>query len=405
VAPAPYRWTILAVGVGAQGALAGMQQGLPVLGPELREAYGLSLGEVGAVLASVSWGVMFTLLMWGWLADRIGERTVIAVGLGGAALALVGATAAPSLGWLVAGLLAAGAMGGSASAASGRAVMGWFGRSERGFALGIRQMSVPMGGALSAVLLPLFAGVDGALIALAVACAAGSLAAVAWIREPPPAPAGRPVAGAPAPLRDPRVWRLSVGSGLFVCAQVAVLSFTVLFLHDHREVSVGTAAAMLAAMQVAGGLARIVVGRRSDRLGRRVLPLRRHALACAMALLATAALADAPLAILFPLLLFTGVLTMSWNSLSFTAAAEMAGRERAGTALGLQGTVMRFVSSGAGFGFGALVAATSWQAGFALLALMPLAGWWLFRPLVGEEVERLLARERRLQAAAAAEVV
>ncbi len=74
----------------------------------------------------------------------------------------------------------------------------------------------------------------------------------------------------------------------------------------------------------------------------------------------------------------------------------MAGRERAGTALGLQGTIMRVISAGAGVGFGAVVAATSWPAAFALLALLPLAGWVLLRPLVHEEELRTRAREQRL---------
>jgi hypothetical protein len=62
---------------------------------------------------------------------------------------------------------------------------------------------------------------------------------------------------------------------------------------------------------------------------------------------------------------------------------------------------MRVLSSGAAIGFGALVSATSWSTGFAILAAMPLAGWWLMRPLVDEEEGRIRARERRLQAAAA----
>lgn len=396
-----YRWTILAVGVGAQGALSAVQQGLPVLGPELRDTYDLTLGEVGAVFAAVSWGVMATLLAWGLLADRIGERIVISLGLVGAAGALIGATSATGKDAFIAWLLLAGASGGSASAASGRAVMGWFGRSERGFALGIRQMAIPMGGAVAAIALPLFAGLDSALLALAAACLAASLASWLWMREPPPPPPNRPVIDAPPPLRDMRVWRLSAGAGLLVCAQVAVVSFVVLFLHDHRGVAVGTAAAALAAIQVGGGVARIVAGRRSDREGRRIVPLRRYALATTVGLLLTAVVVDAPLALLLPVLLVTGVLTMSWNGLSFTATAEMSGRAQAGTALGLQGTVMRALSAGAGIGFGAVVAETSWAAAFAILALYPLAGWWLMRPLVEEEEGRIAAREQRLAAAAA----
>jgi sugar phosphate permease len=389
-----YRWTILAVGVGAQTSLAALQQGMPALGPALRETYALSLSQVGAVLAAASWGILATLLLWGWLADKTSERVVISGGLSIAGVVLAFTSAATSLGWLIAGLVVAGAFGASSAAASGRAVMGWFPRSERGFALGIRQMAVPVGGALTAFILPALGGVKPALLTLAAGCFAGALAAAIWLREPPPTDY-TPVQ-APAPFRDPRAWRLATGSGLLVCAQVAIVAFVVLFLHDHRSLSAGQAAAGLGVIQIGGAIARVWAGHHSDRMGRRIIPLRRHALAMGGLLVATALLADAPLAVLAPVLLAAGILTMSWNGLSFTAAAEMAGRERAGTALGLQGTIMRVISAGAGVGFGAVVAATSWPAAFALLALLPLTGWALLRPLVGEEERRVHARELRL---------
>jgi sugar phosphate permease len=394
----PYRWTILATGVGAQAALSAVQQGMPALGPALRERYGLSLSEVGVVLAAAAWGILLTLLLWGWLADRIGERAVIASGLAGSAVTLALTSQAHSVTGLVVGLVVAGGFGASAASASGRAVMGWFPRTERGFALGVRQMAVPLGGAIAALTLPLVGGVEAALLVLAAGSAAGAAAAAIWLREPPPAPAGRPRVSAPPPLRDGRVWRLAVGSGLLVCAQVAIVTFTVLFLHDHRAVGAGTAALALAGIQVGGAIARLIAGRRSDREGRRIAPLRRHALVMTVALVATGLLADAPLVALVPVLLVTGVMTMSWNGLSFTAAAEMSGRQRAGTALGLQGTIMRLVSAGAGVGFGALVAATSWPVAFVALALLPLTGWVLLAPLVGDEEARVRAREDKMLA-------
>ncbi|MGZ8650196.1 MAG: MFS transporter, partial [Solirubrobacteraceae bacterium] len=127
-----YRWTILAVGVAAQAALSGVQMGLPALGPALRDEFHLSLTGVGLVLAAVSWGIMATLLPWGALADRIGERTVISSGLGGASIALVGAALVDGVTLFVLALALSGALGASAAAASGRSGMGWFGRSERG---------------------------------------------------------------------------------------------------------------------------------------------------------------------------------------------------------------------------------------------------------------------------------
>src|SRR5205085_2712553 len=100
---------------------------------------------------------VLTLLPWGLLADRIGERKTIGVGLAGCGGAVAGAALAGSFGALVAFLALGGALGGCVQSASGRAVMSWFAPAERGLALGIRQTAVPLGGAIAAVLLPALA--------------------------------------------------------------------------------------------------------------------------------------------------------------------------------------------------------------------------------------------------------
>src|SRR5437868_6134528 len=149
-----YRWVILAAGTLAQASFSALSVGLPALAPALRSRYGLTLGETGVVLGAVGIGMLFTLLPWGFLADRASEQVVIAVGLTLAAGALVLAGPTHSYGGLVAALFAAGAFGASVNAASGRAVMGWFPATERGFALGVRQTAIPIGGAAAAAALP-----------------------------------------------------------------------------------------------------------------------------------------------------------------------------------------------------------------------------------------------------------
>ena len=81
-------------GVGVQTSFAALFLGLPVLAPELQSHFHLSLEGVGVVLASVNLGVLATVLPWGLLADRVGERAVIAVGLGSASVAVVAAALA-----------------------------------------------------------------------------------------------------------------------------------------------------------------------------------------------------------------------------------------------------------------------------------------------------------------------
>jgi MFS family permease len=72
---------VLAAGTAASTAYSAVLLGLPVLAPVLREEFDLSLTEVGVVLSSVWVGPIFTLLAWGIVADRYGERRSLAVGL------------------------------------------------------------------------------------------------------------------------------------------------------------------------------------------------------------------------------------------------------------------------------------------------------------------------------------
>ena len=51
-----YRWTILALGTGAQAAYSATFLGIPVLAPALRAEYGLTLPEIGLVIAAANVG-------------------------------------------------------------------------------------------------------------------------------------------------------------------------------------------------------------------------------------------------------------------------------------------------------------------------------------------------------------
>jgi sugar phosphate permease len=371
-----YRWTILALGTAAQASYAAVFLGVAVLAPFLRADYDLSLTEIGLALATVSIGSMVTLLPWGLLADRIGERAVLAGGLGAAAVAMVAAAYASSFASLVAALTVAGAAGASVNAASGRAVMSWFDAGQRGFALGIRQTAIPIGGAVAALVLPAVAtagGLRAALLALAGGCFGAAVAGGIGLREAPP-DREETLTRSEHPLRDRRIWRLAVASALLVGAQISVLAFAVLFLHDERSLSTAVAAALLAIMQLLGAGLRIGMGRWSDRVGRRVAPLLRLSFALAVALATSAALTEAPLALLLPALVLAGALGLSWNGLAFTATAELAGRARSGAALGFQQTALSIAAAATPPLFAALVEASSWGIAFGCAAVLPLAG-------------------------------
>lgn len=347
-----------------------------MLAPALREEYGLSLSEIGLLLSAEWAGSLVTLLPWGLAADRFGERVVLTLGLAGCALGLVAAAYAPDFRSLAALLALAGGAGASVNSASGRAVMHWFGAGERGLALGVRQTAVPAGGLVAALAVPPLAAAGGARAGFwffAAACAGGALVGALVLR-------GRDLEDRvelPSVVRtlaDGRLWLLCLGSGVYLYAQVAIIGFGVLFLHDEHGLSQGEAALVIALAQALAIGFRIGAGRWSDLVGSRIGPLRRVGLAVAAGLAATAALAGGPVSLLVATLAVAGGLTMAWNGLAFAAAAELAGAGRSGAAIGFQQTVLSGYGVVAPLVFATTVSTLSWPAAFLLAALFPLAG-------------------------------
>jgi sugar phosphate permease len=352
------------------------------MAPSLRDRFHVSLGQMGVLISASLAGSVVSLIPWGLAADRVGERWVLLAGVGGCGVALLAASQAGSFEALLLLLVLAGFLGASVQSASGRAVMAWFPGSQRGLALGIRQTAIPISGFAASLALPAIVGAGGTgwgFAAMGIACVTAALVGAFVLREIP-GPDGADDRDV-APLRDRRIWRISVGSALVLAPQMCVVGFTVLFLHDRRGLSPGHAAAVLAAVQLLGIGARITAGRWSDLAGSRLRPLRLIALAVAAFVAASAALLSSPLLVLIPVLVVAGVLSMSWNGLSFAAAVELAGHRRSGAAIGLQQSLLN--GSGAIYPglFGVLVGATSWWCGFLACAGLTLAGWRVLLPL------------------------
>jgi sugar phosphate permease len=369
-----YRWAVLAAGTGAQAAYLALLTAPAVLAPALRDDLGLSLTQVGVVIAAPWVGPIGTLLPWGLLADRVGERRVLAAGLGVCAALTVPIAFTSSFAAVVVLLGAAGGAGASVNSASGRAVMSWFGPTERGLALGIRQTSTPLGAAVAALALPGIertGGLEAAFLFLAALTLAGAIVGGAIVRD---VHGGSGAGEARRVLSDARLWTIGASAGLYLIAQVAITGFLVLYLHDERGFSTQQAALVLAAIQALAVVLRIALGRWSDVLGDRIGPLRVVGLAAFATLAATAAVLAASNGAVVAALVVAGGTAMSWNGLSFAAAAELAGRERSGAAIGFQQTILSATATAVPPVFAALVGATSWRTAFAFVALAPLLG-------------------------------
>lgn len=372
------RWAVLAVGVAAQTAASALVYGVPFLVPSLRDARGLSLAEVGVVVAAPTLGLLIALIAWGAVVDRIGERLPMALGLGACGV-ISGALALlvpQSLPVAVALLVLAGIGAASVNAASGRLIMGWFDLEERGLAMGIRQTAQPLGVAAAGLVLPTLAIREGPFAALgwpALACLVCAGLVVLVAADPPRAPREP---GAPPPLspyRSSVLPRVHAASALLVLPQFAISAFSLEYLVHEQGWSPGVAGVFVAAAQIAGAAGRIGSGWWSDRVGSRLRPMRRLAVASAAVLLVFA-FGDLTVGLVAIAAIAAGsVITVADNGLAFTATAEIAGTAWSGRALGVQNTTQNLVATAAPPVLGALIGASSYALGFAVAALAPLA--------------------------------
>ncbi|HVW44655.1 MAG TPA: MFS transporter [Amycolatopsis sp.] len=380
------RWGMLALGLAAQTASCSFLYGIPFLVPEMRAEAGLTLAEAGTVVSAPSIGLLFTLIAWGAAADRYGERVVMALGLGVSSLLLFAVgLGSPSLGVMFALFLVSGAAAASVNAASGRAVMGWFGPAERGIAMGIRQTAQPVGVGVAALALPPIAKHWGFHAAMVFPAGFGLAIAllVAWLLIDPPrsakpgGPLGvadtRPGEAKPtSPYRHPTLWRLHGASALLVVPQFAVSAFAPVYLVSAHHWSPLAAGWFLAAVQALGALGRVGSGYWSDRVGSRLRPMRQLAVASAAAMVLVA-LGDVtwPWVVLLALVL-AAVITVADNGLGFTASAELAGISWAGRAMGAQNTAQNITAALTPPLLGLVIGDSRYALAFGVAAIFPV---------------------------------
>ena len=276
--------------------------------------------------------------------------------------------------------------GASVNSASGRAVMHWFAPSERGLALGIRQTAIPLGGLIVALVVPQLAASEGSRGSVPVprrAC--GARRGSSGARDPRRATA----ATSSRPSRSSRRSATAGSggspsrSGLYLYAQVAVIGFGVSSSTTSTGSPTRTRRSWSRPRRCSPSALRIGAGRWSDLVGSRVGPLRRVGLAVAVSRRSSRRCWPAGrCGLLVPALAVAGGLSMAWNGLSFTAAAELAGAARSGAAIGFQQTVL----SGLGVARADPVRAERLvvrrgRRRSSIAALLPLAGWRGLRPL------------------------
>jgi MFS transporter, ACS family, hexuronate transporter len=339
------RWAILALIMAAQTMANVGPLGIPAIAPLIRKDLGLSIAQAGSFLSAYYVGASIMSLPAGWMADRWGVMVTMALGQAVIAAGLYTVTGAASFSLLMFVMACAGMGYGMLNPTTAKAAIAWFPRRQRATAVGLKQVGLPLGGAIGASILPPLALWFGWRPAVALSASlVALLAAGTWFlyRDPPAAahPGGLYVG--PSSLRsvlgNRDLWLVSSATLIFAGMQTVWMSFLVLYLTEVLRVSLVHAGRYLVMAQVTGMAGRVIFGVLSDRLfgGRRRIVLviaGAGSTACSLVMAGTGP--DTGAWVLAPLTLCFGFFGIGWNGVQHTLMAELVGPRGAGTAIGL----------------------------------------------------------------------
>ncbi|MCS7069119.1 MAG: MFS transporter [Meiothermus sp.] len=324
-------WAVLTAAMTAGTAVSLIGQAYPTLAPFIRADLGLSLAAVGLLNTFIYLGTMLGSLPSGWLTDRLGSRKVMIAGtLAGAALAVIIAIAARSQMMFVPFLLMVGLVVASATPAGSQAVAQSFPPERRGLVIGLRQMAVPLGGALAAAILPAVAHTASwrwaSVVAACIAVVAALVAARLYYESLPPR---APTRGAhPAliqVLRERNILLAAIAGITLPTGQFVMITYLILFLKERYGVPELSGAALLTAAQFAGALSRVFWSWLSDQMGGRRKPLlvMMVGLAGLFALVLAWMPPGTPLLFKGLIVVLYGATALGWQGLHFSLLTEL----------------------------------------------------------------------------------
>ncbi|MDM7853149.1 MFS transporter [Pseudochrobactrum kiredjianiae] len=386
----PAIWSILAIAVGTQAAGSIVSQGIYILVPFWREAFGITLASASLAVTVMNGVQIVTMYSFGRAIDTYGERKVVGLAMLGMALSMAGAALFANN--LMTLLICMALLGGTYSAVQPggtRAIMRWFPPNRRGIATGFRQAAVPFGTMIAAAVLPFFAVQYGWHMAAWIGAGVSLFGAVLFwglYRE------GDKVASksaAPLPLKilihtvgkEANFWpvlRLGIAMSAF---QFTFTAHVISYLVDHFGLSIVVAASVFAATQLAGIPGRVLLPWLSDyyRPSHRMHTLGIVSLIAAAAAMLLAILpAHTSLPIVLGVLSLLGFFGIGWFPLYLLEIAEAAPKSSIASTVAFASTLCLGVMALGPYIFGLIAGNFGYKFAWAALIIpVLLTGWQL----------------------------
>jgi sugar phosphate permease len=387
-----YPFVVIGLAVLSHGGFALSGQGFTPFYPFIQDDFDLSRTEVGFITGTIFAAATITSSGFGWAIDRFGVRIMAGsmMILSGLVVASLYFASSFLLLLLIAALM--GSLRPVGHPAGTKAIVDWVGPKRRGTAMSIKQAGNPILGALAAALIPPLAVAYGwrvAAVALGGFIIVSGILILALYRDRPITASRKEstssfFAGMGKVMRD-RDISLAVAFGFpMVGAQVATLTYFILFLNDELGVPVIVAGGMLAILQVANIVMRIGWGVISDTLGkgRRKPVLFFAGGLTALVLLIVSLLPDGtPTWALVLIAIALGGTATSWVSVHSIMLSELSDPSQVGTTIGYASTVSRTGIVIAPPLFGFIADSASYQAAWMALVGAILVGMLFLVPV------------------------
>ncbi|WP_060514734.1 MFS transporter [Pseudomonas sp. NBRC 111132] len=342
-----YRWVILAVATFAQASACFFVQGFGAIALNVQSEMGLSNWQIGTLVSAAQLIPLFGLLIAGELLDRYSERFVVGVGTVIVGVSLCCAALANSYTELLMILVLLGFGYSTAQPGGSKSVSNWFQGSQLGFAMGIRQAGLPLGGAMAALLLPFFASqysVQTAFLVGGLVALFGAILFVLLYKKPEISQGIErkkinlklAAVSRLSMVTEPAMRKIMVSGASLTASQYAISVFLVLYLYTSVGLDRSTATMMFFVVLGAGIVGRIVLAAWSDHCeSGRYYPVMTCLGAVAAILMLLPFLNTKNLLMLSVFMAFTGFFAYGWYGPWVAYIAETAPADRKGFALGM----------------------------------------------------------------------
>ncbi|MDS1141400.1 MFS transporter [Pusillimonas sp. SM2304] len=312
---------------------------IPIIAPAVSGEFGWSGSSIGYLSAANSLGGLAILVAGSALIKQVGGMRILQLSLllGAASMALF---LQSSIGLALAACFVMGLSNGAANPAGSEVLQRYSPPDKRNLIFSIKQAGVPLGGVIAGLAIPvvvLAAGWRVALFACALLIVLPSM--LTWRISTQLDKAntragwhfGMPGLQSLHTLRVPLqsltlnrgLLNISIVGSLFAISQSCWFTFTVVFLVDKLEFSLGKAGAVFAVMQLGGVLGRIALGWLADRLHSATATLTMAAVVSAVTTVLLGISSTAwPLWCIVMLAFVAGCSAASWNGVQIAEVAR-----------------------------------------------------------------------------------